>query len=45
MSLYRGYIPTSNKKSMMPFKDKSSGELMSLEQAQLQTDILSILSM
>ena len=32
--LYRGYITTSNKKSTMPFKDKSSSELFTLEQAQ-----------
>ena len=32
--LYKGYITTSNKKSTMPFKDKSSSELFTLEQAQ-----------
>lgn len=44
MSLYRGYIPTSNKKSMMPFKDKSSGELMSLEQARTLSEYAGILN-
>lgn len=32
--LYKGYILTSDKKSKMPFKDKSSSELFTLEQAQ-----------
>lgn len=34
MSLYKGFIPTSGKKAVMAFKDKSASELMTLEQAQ-----------
>ena len=33
MSLYKGYVPCSNKRPTMPFKDKSSSELLTLEQA------------
>ena len=33
-NLYRGFIPTNGKKPLMTFKDKSSSELLSLEQAQ-----------
>lgn len=33
-SLYKGFVPTSGKKSTMTFKDKSSSELLTLEQAQ-----------
>ena len=32
--LYKGYVPTMGKKSQMPFKDKSSDDLLTLEQAQ-----------
>jgi putative DNA primase/helicase len=33
MSLYKGYVPTNNKRPSLPFKDKSSSELLTLEQA------------
>lgn len=33
-NLYIGFVPTSGKKPTMPFKDKSSSELLTLEQAQ-----------
>lgn len=33
-SLYKGFVPTSGKKATMPFKDKSSSELLTIEQAQ-----------
>ena len=32
--LYRGYVPTTGKKAAMPFKDKTSSDLLSLEEAQ-----------
>lgn len=32
MKLYKGYVPTKNKKSTMTFKGKSSDELMTLDQ-------------
>ena len=34
MVLYRGYVPTSGKRSTMPFKDKSASDLLTLEEAQ-----------
>lgn len=34
MSFYKGFIPTNGKAAMMPFKDKSSSELLTLEEAQ-----------
>ena len=33
-NLYKGFITTSGKRSTMPFKDKSSSELLTLEHAQ-----------
>ena len=33
MSLYKGYVPTNGKQSMMAFKGKSSNELLTLSQA------------
>ena len=44
MSLYRGYVPTSDKKAIMPFKDKSSAELLTLEEAQKFTEYAGILA-
>ena len=32
MNLYKGYVPTKDKKSTMPFKGKTSKDLMTLEQ-------------
>lgn len=34
MNLYKGYVPTKDKKSTMPFKGKTSKDLMTLEQVQ-----------
>jgi putative DNA primase/helicase len=44
MSLYKGFVPTSNKKSTMSFKDKSSSELLTLEQAQRFPEYAGILA-
>lgn len=44
MSLYRGYVPTSQKKAQMAFKDKSASELMTLEQAQKFSEFAGVLS-
>ena len=32
MNLYKGFVPTKNKQATMPFKDKTSAELLTLEQ-------------
>ena len=42
--LYRGYISTSQKRATMPFKDKSSSELLSLEDAQRFNEYAGILA-
>ena len=34
LNLYKGYVPTSGKRSTMPFKDKSASDLLTLEEAQ-----------
>lgn len=34
MQLYKGYVPTKNKKCLFTFKNKDSGELLTLEQVQ-----------
>lgn len=34
MNLYKGYVPTKDKKSTIPFKGKTSKDLMTLEQVQ-----------
>lgn len=44
MSLYRGYVPTKSKQAVMPFKDKTSSELLTLEEAQKFTEYAGILS-
>lgn len=44
MSYYKGYVPTSGKKSTMSFKDKSSSELLSLEEAQKYSEYAGILA-
>lgn len=43
-SLYKGFVPTSGKKSTMTFKDKSSSELLTLEQAQKFQEYAGILA-
>lgn len=44
MSLYKGFVPTSGKKATMSFKDKSSSELLTLEQAQRFPEYAGILA-
>lgn len=44
LNLYKGFVPTSGKKSTMPFKDKTSAELLTLEEAQKFTEYAGILS-
>ena len=43
-TLYKGFIPTSNKQAMMSFKDKSSSDLLTLEEAQKFNEYAGILS-
>lgn len=44
LNLYKGYVPTSGKKSTMPFKDKTSSELLTLEEAQKFSEYAGILA-
>ena len=44
LSLYKGYVPTSGKKSTMPFKDKTSNELLTLREAQKFSEYAGILA-
>ena len=44
MNLYRGFVPTSSKRAVMPFKDKSSSELLTLEEAQRYSEYAGVLS-
>ena len=44
LNLYKGYVPTSGKKSTMPFKDKSASELLTLEEAQKFSEYAGILA-
>ena len=44
LSLYRGFVPTSGKRSTMPFKDRASDELLTLEEAQKFSEFAGILS-
>jgi putative DNA primase/helicase len=44
LTLYKGYVPTSGKKATMPFKDKTSSELLTLEQAQRFPEFAGILA-
>lgn len=41
---YDGYIPTKNKRSLVPFKDISSSNLFSLEEANVYTEYAGILN-
>ena len=43
-NLYKGFVPTSGKKATMSFKDKSSSELLTLEQAQRFPEYAGILA-
>ena len=44
LSLYKGYVSTSGKKSTMPFKDKTSDELLTLTEAQKFSEYAGILA-
>ena len=44
LNLYKGYVPTSGKKATMPFKDKTSAELLTLEEAQKFSEYAGILA-
>lgn len=44
LNLYKGYVPTSGKKSTMPFKDKTSAELLTLAEAQKFSEYAGILA-
>ena len=44
LNLYKGYVPTSGKKSTMPFKDRSASELLRLEEAQKFSEYAGILA-
>ena len=44
MSLYKGFVPTQNKQAMMSFKDKTSAELLTLEEAQKFNEYAGILA-
>lgn len=44
MNLYKGFVPTQNKMAMMSFKDKSSAELLTLEEAQKFNEYAGILA-
>ena len=42
--LFKGYVPTHDKKCTMPFKGKSSDELMTLREASQQEEYAGILN-
>lgn len=44
MNLYKGYVPTSQKRSQMAFKDKDTSELLTLAQAQRFPEYAGILA-
>ena len=44
LNLYKGYVPTSGKKATMPFKDRSSSELLTLADAQKFSEYAGILA-
>ena len=44
LNLYKGYVPTSGKRSTMPFKDKTSSELLTLEEAQKFSEYAGVLA-
>lgn len=44
MQLYKGFVPTKNKKSLTPFKNATSEELLSLEQVKNLPEYAGILS-
>ena len=44
MGLYKGYVPTSNKKAQMAFKDKGSSDLLTLEEAQRYSEYAGVMA-
>ena len=44
LSLYKGFVPTSGKRSTMPFKDRDTSDLLTLEEAQKFTEYAGILA-
>ena len=44
LNLYKGYVPTSGKMATMPFKDRTSADLLTLEEAQKFTEYAGILA-
>lgn len=44
LNLYKGFVPTSGKMATMPFKDKTSAELLTLEEAQKFKEYAGILA-
>ena len=44
LSLYKGFVSTSGKRATMPFKDKTSSELLTLEEAQRYSEYAGILA-
>lgn len=44
LNLYRGFVPTNGKRSTMPFKDRASDELLTLEEAQKFSEYAGILA-
>lgn len=44
LNLYKGFVPTSGKRSTMPFKDKRSDELLSLQEAQKFSEYAGVLA-
>ena len=44
LNLYKGFVPTSGKMATMPFKDKTSAELLTLEEAQKFNEYAGILA-
>lgn len=44
MQLYKGYVPTKDKKCLMPFKNATADELLSFEQVKNLPEYAGILS-
>ena len=44
MNLFKGYVPTKNKKCLMPFKNKTSKELLSFDEVKSMSEYAGILA-
>ena len=44
MQLFKGYVPTKNKKCLMPFKNKTSKELLSFDEVKSMSEYAGILA-